>query len=544
MDTIRSHLSLYVGPLLVFGGVILIALVALNPILDLIDQLIEPLLDPLSEIGISEPVLQTMLVAAILALSIYITLYGGMFSLANAGFMGVGAYIGALMTKQFETSLALSLIGGMCAAGMVALLIGLPVLRLRNIYLAIATIGFGEIVVVFFNSIDRFLLDLYKENDMLRPLIGDLYEWLNVEVRTTSSGIPTKAQITGGASGLKNIPTNTETAHLVLFLIIVCYVMYRLHRSRFGRALAAIRQDERVAASQGINVVYYKNAAFFIGALIAGIAGVFDAHRDTLIEPKDYGFDTAVDILAYAVLGGTVNWIGPVLGGLTLRGLPELLRELREYSGVMTGLILLLTIVYLPGGLASLLRLDFWRAGGRFQMAQRLALAGITILLIVNVLPYQQYDNIDGRILGNEFLRRHADMAPLLIIILGLIVLAVRAYVTVPLYSRIPPEEWQVPLMSIGVLLIVSLFATDLLYLALGNLLPGIALFWVVHNVRRAEGGRFAPELAAIAAVAFAAWLLVGLTGLVEDVMLGYYVHLLGTALLIGACLLPYPPTE
>ncbi len=541
-----TTLQFYVPPLLVFLALLLILLVALNPMLDLIDALIEPLLDPLAQVGISEPVLQTMLVSAILALSIYITLYGGMFSLANAGFMGIGAYAGAILTKNFDGSFGAALLVGMLVAGLMSLLISLPVLRLRNIYLAIATIGFGEIVVVFFNRIDAVLLDLYRNNATLSGPIGDLYEFLNVEVRVTSSGTPTKALITGGASGLKNIPQHTETAHLILFLIGTAYVMYRLRRARFGRALDAIRQDEKVAASQGINVVYYKNLAFLIGALIAGAAGVFDAHRDTLIEPKDYGFSTAVDILAYAVLGGTQSWVGPVLGGLTLQGLPELLRELREYSGVITGLTLLIIIVYLPGGLSSLFSRAFWTAGGRYRLAQRVSVAGVIVILLANVLPYQRTESVAGRVLGNAFWRQEAEAAPLVLLGLALALLGAWAWSLRRSAGRFTvPDAARQPLLT-GVIGLITLlvFYRSAWYLVVGNLLPVAALFWVLNTPRRAAGGAFAPALATIASNAGLMWAVGGLMGIVEGVLLGYYVQVLGLLILARGCLIRYEAEE
>ena len=536
---------------MVFLALVLIFSVALNPLLDVIDQLIDPLLDPLAQVGISAPVLQTMLISAILALSIYITLYGGMFSLANAGFMGIGAYAGAIMTINFDLAFGPAILIGMIVTGIAALIISLPVLRLRNIYLAIATIGFGQIVVVFFNRIDATLLDFYRNNDRLRPIIENLYDFLNVEVRVTASGTPTKALITGGASGLKNIPRQTETAHLILFLILICYIMYRLRRSRFGRALDAIRQDEKVAASQGINVVYYKNAAFFIGALVAGAAGVFDAHRDTLIEPKDYGFSTAVDILAYAVLGGTTNWAGPVLGGMTLQGLPELLRELREYSGVITGLTLLLTIVYLPGGLSSLFKREFWSAGGRFFTAQRVALTGLVVIFIANVLPYQSADTIAGRILGNVFLSNQARAAPWAILLLSAAMIGARVFVLLRDPSannserfQIPAQEWQTILFGAVMLLAVYVFYQELGYLMLGNLLPALALYWVLRVRDKPGGGRYAPLLGTIAGIAAVLWIGFGLFGVIENVMIGYYLHIVGAVILAVACLMPYPPQD
>ncbi len=140
---------------------------------------------------------------------------------------------------------------------------------------------------------------------------------------------------------------------MILFLILAGYFIIRLHRSRFGRAMAAIRQDERAAETMGINTVYVKNIVFILSAMLAGAAGVFSGHLTRIITPGDYGFSQAVDILAYAVLGGTSTFIGPIVGGLVLGALPEVLRFLAQYRGVFNGLVLLLVIVYVPGGLVN-----------------------------------------------------------------------------------------------------------------------------------------------------------------------------------------------
>ena len=184
-------------------------------------------------------VIQFILIDAALGLSIYITLTTGLLSLANAGFMAIGAYAAALATIHWQTPFLVSILIGMSTTGVVALLLGWPVLRLSDIYLAIATIGFSEVVRVVALNIDNVL----------------------------------GFELTGGPLGLNNIPVKTESWHLLLYLALLIYFFIRLSRSRTGRALAAIRRDETVAATMGINVVYYKNMAFVIGAMIAGGAG-------------------------------------------------------------------------------------------------------------------------------------------------------------------------------------------------------------------------------------------------------------------------------
>jgi branched-chain amino acid transport system permease protein len=282
-------------------------------------------------IGISETVFQFMLVDAILGLSIYLPLYTGMFSLANAGFMAIGAYVGVLITMQLGLPLGVGLIGGMLVAGLIAIPIGLPALRLRDLYLAIATIGFGEVVSIVLLNFDT--------------LVGG--------IRQALTGDTTRFALINGARGIRAIPKLTTTAELIAFLIAASYVIIRLHRSRFGRAMAAIRQDERVAENMGINTVYIKNVVFILSAMLAAAAGVFSAHLTRIITPDLATFDQAVNILAYAVLGGTSSFLGPIVGGLVLGALPEVLRFLDQYRGVFNGLVLLLVIVYLPGGVVN-----------------------------------------------------------------------------------------------------------------------------------------------------------------------------------------------
>jgi branched-chain amino acid transport system permease protein len=294
--------------------------------------LVEAIIDVLRPIGITEPVFQFMLVNAILGLSIYLVLDAGMFSLANAGFMAIGAYAGVLLTKELDLPLGVAVMIAMVIAGLVAIPIGLPVLRLRDIYLAIATIGFGEIVRVFFLNADNMIVwfrNTFEGTDFRR------YDFF------------------GGGRGLRGVTVQPETWHILLFLILLMFLMVRLKRSRFGRAMNAIRQDESAAANMGINVIYVKNVVFILSAMLAASAGVFNGHLTRIVTPDMFGFDRAVDILAFGVLGGLSTWVGPIVGGLVLTALPEVLRFLQEYRGVFNGLVLLLVIVYLPGGLIN-----------------------------------------------------------------------------------------------------------------------------------------------------------------------------------------------
>ena len=252
---------------------------------------------------------------AILALSVWLTLYTGQLTLGNAAFMGIAAYSSALLTLKAGFPFPLALLCGALLAAAIALPLGATVFRLRGVYLAIATLAFGEVV------------------------------------RVAILAIP----ITGRGQGLVGIPTKTELWHVYVSLLVIAYVCARLRISSVGRAWSAIREDEVAAASQGIPVRRYKLAAFVLGALIAGWAGCMAAHFNFAIQPDEYGFARAVQILVFAIVGGIPNVIGPILGAVVLTALPAVLQPLQEYRDILQGAILVVVIVYAPRGLATLL---------------------------------------------------------------------------------------------------------------------------------------------------------------------------------------------
>ena len=320
--------------------------------------------DILRTVNISETVFQFMLVNAVMGLSIYMTLYTGMFSLAQAGFMAIGAYVGVMTTQELPAALVAwgwfaqeptiglfwGVLFGALAAGLIAIPIGLPALRLRDIYLAIATIGFGEIVRELLLNFDNIVSSIIRMRGALALMAT---ESLTYAAAWDEVG-RVRLRLLEGGRGYKGIPVLTDTWHLVLFLAIIGYLIVRLHRSRLGRAMAAIRQDEQAASNMGIDVVFVKNLVFVLSAIIAGAGGAFSAHLTRIIQPEMFDFAKAVDILAYAVLGGTGVWFGPIIGGMVLGALPEMLRFSDQYRGVLNGLVLLLVIVYLPQGVVGI----------------------------------------------------------------------------------------------------------------------------------------------------------------------------------------------
>lgn len=262
----------------------------------------------------------TVGVHAMLALSIWLTLSCGLLSLANAAFMGIGAYSSALLTLQLGWSFPAVLLVGGVAPAVVALVIGVPVLRLSGVYLAMATLAFGEVVRITVLNMD----------------------------------------ITGGPEGLNGIPLATEGWHILLLLALTVYGLARLRRSKVGRAFEAIKEDEVAARLMGINVARFKLLAFVLGSFIAGVAGALNAHFTFFISPREYGFEMAVDILTMTVLGGTSGLVGPMLGSTILTLLPELLRFLHDFRSLVNGAVLVLVVLFLPKGIWEPRRIRAW----------------------------------------------------------------------------------------------------------------------------------------------------------------------------------------
>ena len=263
---------------------------------------------------------------ALLALSIYLTLACGMLAMANAAFMGVGAYTSALLTLNYDVPFPVALLGGIAAPMVLAFIVGKPLLRLSGVYLAMATLALGEVVRVVI---------------------------LNTE------------SITGGALGLNGIPQLTEWWHIGLALALALAVLYRMRRSKVGRAFEAIKEDETAAGLMGIDVANTKLLAFVLGALLAGLAGALNAHLTFFIGPNEYGFDRGVEILTMTILGGIGSIAGPVVGAFILTLLPEMLRAFNDFRLVINGLILILIVLFLPKGIWDPARMRRWFSRNR-----------------------------------------------------------------------------------------------------------------------------------------------------------------------------------
>ncbi|GAC1346418.1 MAG: branched-chain amino acid ABC transporter permease [Acetobacteraceae bacterium] len=250
----------------------------------------------------------------LLALSMYVVLAAGQLSLGQAAFMGLGAYSSAIMTTKLHWPFLAVLPASIVVPVLFALAIGVPTLRLSGVYLAIATIGLGEVLRAAYLNIDYV----------------------------------------GGAMGLSGIPERAETWMIYGLLVLAVVGLWLVGRSRLGRAMEAIREDETAAAVMGVPVFRYKMGVLLTSAMLAGLAGCLSAHVSRFIGPNEYAFEPAVTILSYVLLGGIGTPLAPVLGAFVLTLLPELLRGFSDVRLVLNGLIIVVAVLFLPNGLLGI----------------------------------------------------------------------------------------------------------------------------------------------------------------------------------------------
>lgn len=279
---------------------------------------------------------------AVLGISVYLPLMAGQLSLATPGFYALGGYIAAIASTKIlplNSSgsvpvwwVLLEMLAAGVISGLFAIILGIPVLRLRGIYLAIATIAFVEILRVVALNLD----------------------------------------ITGGAVGIFGIPqpfqSTLEYLWIALPLLVLSMVfMYRLEKIRVGRALIAIREDELAADSMGINPTYYKVLAFTLAAILAGVVGAVSAHFLNTWNARQGTFDASIIFLAFVLIGGSRTFWGPVVGGIILTALPEVLRGTAGINGmpiwlgqflkdgrlIIFGVLIVIGTIFYPKGIIT-----------------------------------------------------------------------------------------------------------------------------------------------------------------------------------------------
>ncbi|WP_141430769.1 branched-chain amino acid ABC transporter permease [Bacillus sp. 03113] len=252
-----------------------------------------------------------MAINIILAVSLHLVIgITGQFSIGHAGFLAIGAYISAIVTMKMEGPFFVALIAGGIVAALAGLVVGIPSLRLKGDYLAIATLGFAEIIRIVF---------------------------LNIEY-------------VGGAAGMQVSHFTTWTSTF-LSLLITIVVIVNFTNSRHGRAAISIRENEIAADAMGINTTYYKVVAFAIGSFFAGIAGGLYAHNFYIINPTNFGFLKSFDILIYVVLGGLGSISGAAIAAVLLTVVSTFLQDYPETRMIIYSLVLVVVMLYRPQGL-------------------------------------------------------------------------------------------------------------------------------------------------------------------------------------------------
>jgi branched-chain amino acid transport system permease protein len=268
-------------------------------------------------------------IAIILAVSLnLVNGHTGQFSLGHAGFMAIGAYLSSACTLRLAPSFAGAtapavtqhsfflgalLVGGLVAA-LAGFLIGLPSLRLKGDYLALITLGFGEIIRVIFQN---------------TPALG-------------------------GAIGLSGMPPLTTIAWTYGFVALTVFTVSCLINSTYGRGFLAVRDNEIAASAAGLNPTRYKIVAFTLGAFFAGIAGGLFAHLKLAIDPRGFDFFRSVEIVVMVILGGMGNTLGVILAAIVLTVLPELLRPVAEYRMIIYAALLIGLMLVRPQGLLNI----------------------------------------------------------------------------------------------------------------------------------------------------------------------------------------------
>ena len=260
----------------------------------------------------------------------------GQFSLGHAGFMAVGAYTAASMTWVLNTArlsplagevvFALALLIGGIMASAAGLAVGVPTLRLRGDYLAIVTLGFGEIIRVVLQTTDSL-------------------------ARNFSGQTAAVLENMGGASGMKGIAALTNFGWAWGLAALTVFVVGTLVNSTYGRGFIAVHDDEVAASAMGINPTRYKVTAFVIGAFFAGIAGGLYAHHKQFLSPTGFDFMKSIDIVVMVILGGMGRTAGVIVAAILLTLLPEVLRGFAEYRMILYSLMIIALMMARPQGL-------------------------------------------------------------------------------------------------------------------------------------------------------------------------------------------------
>jgi branched-chain amino acid transport system permease protein len=270
---------------------------------------------------LGEADLITIGINMIMGLSMFLPMTVGQLSFGQAGFMSIGAHIAVVLTLYAGVSFPIALLVAGVGSGVVGLLVGVPVLRLRGLLLALVTFAFAQVVEVFFLN--------------FKP--------------------------TGAAEGIRGIYPYTNLWYVYGFLVLLVMFLARLRRSRMGRAFDAVKLDETAAEAMGIDVTRAKLTAFAAGAFVAGVGGGLYAHHAVFIQYDNFDFKRGVDIAMYMVLGGMDVLWGPLLGAFVITYLSTALQFLADWRWEVWGSIVILVMIFRPQGILGRDTLNFRR---------------------------------------------------------------------------------------------------------------------------------------------------------------------------------------
>lgn len=268
--------------------------------------------------------------------------YAGQLSLTQAAFYGIGAYTSAILTTRYGASFWVGLAAASALPGLIAWALGAPILRLRHFYLAMATLAFSEIMLVFFIQ---------------------------------------EVDITGGPTGITHVPvpalfgykldTSTKFYYLVWLLVVaVVGFSYNLIRSKYGRALRAIAENEVAASAMGVNVPAMMSIMFVLSAIFAGLGGALYAHYVSFVSPDTFSVSLSIMLVIMVAIGGVNSLWGAVLGAVFVTVLPSMLGAYRQYAMLVYGVVLVLALMFMPNGIAGFVE-DMARRIARRRAASR-----------------------------------------------------------------------------------------------------------------------------------------------------------------------------
>ena len=260
---------------------------------------------------LGEADLVTIGINIIMGLSMFLPMTVGQLSFVQAGFMSIGAISSVVLTLYAGVWFPLALLAAGLASGLVGFLVGVPVLRLRGLLLALVTFAFAQVVEVFFLNFPP----------------------------------------TGAAEGIRGIYPYTNVWYVYGFLALLVVFLFRLQRSRMGRAFEAVKLDETAAEAMGVDVTRAKLTAFATGAFVAGVGGALYAHHALFIQYDNFDFKRGVDIAMYMVLGGMDVFYGPLLGAFIITYLSTALQFLATWRWEVWGCIVILVMIFRPQGI-------------------------------------------------------------------------------------------------------------------------------------------------------------------------------------------------